>query len=362
MKRVLFFAALTLLLFPASYGQSNGVLRSMMSDALFLYDNYFDPASSQLSPAQGDPLAFVEVMQRNYQGEALAVRDLIEHYRDNNPLFDGDFVKWEEADISISKLSAPQKSLVLSSLPQIASLPLTSFALDLSDFLIQRTRQELNIAFFYRLYDFLDKPENQVARSLFPQTFQDLRLLENQIFDLQTYLEGLQVSFQRDLAGLPEHLVATLQLLEFENQELNTQLDLLNAFISVGDGIVRKKFAPVEVINSLANFPFPQQSLDQLGEFIGGVKLLNAIVYDGFWSYEDTAFLDFDAVSSRLENADIQKIFLGLLFERVRGIEIRQGLALDELFAQNLEGYLSIGDQLLQIASRIDQIQADYLL
>ncbi|MCI4668292.1 MAG: hypothetical protein MRZ79_09150, partial [Bacteroidia bacterium] len=285
------------------------------------------------------------------------------HYQQNNPILSDEFVVWAEADISLNKLSKQPSIISLPTLSSIANLPLTSFALDLSDFLVQRTKEELNITFFYRLYEFLNRDENAPARILFPKTFQDLQLLQNQIFDLQSYLEGLQVSFQRDLASLPENLVSMLQLLDAaQDSKLNSQLDLLNAFISVGDGIVRKKFAPVEIIHSLAEFDFKLENQERLREFMGSIRFMDRIIYGGFWNYADSSFLDFEQSISQLENDRISKIFLGFLFEQSREIEIQKGKSLGTIFTENLESYLNIQDQLLQMGSRINQIQNDYEL
>lgn len=354
---------LLLFLIPL-FSFSQNFNRSILGDAIFLYENYYDVGSARLDPAKGDMQMFFDVMRRNYTGdEDIFLGDLIDHYRKNNPILDEAFVAWSNTDLEPTKLSANPAILRLPTLTGIANLPLTSFALDLSDFLVQRTREELNITFFYRLYDFLENERNEPARLLFPKTYQDLQLLQNQIFDLQSYLEGLQVSFQRDLAALPERLVSTLQYLDIiQDEEIRSQLDLLNAFISAGDGIVRKKFAPLEVIHSLASFEFKDQTREKLQEFIGAIQFLDRIVYGGFWNYADSTFMSFEGQISRLQNDQINRIFLGLLFEQAREIEIIRGQQLGELFSQNLDAYLNIQNQLLQLGSRLSQIQADFEL
>ncbi|MEO0894949.1 MAG: hypothetical protein AAFY71_00920 [Bacteroidota bacterium] len=351
---------LLLLVPPLLWGQSE---TSILTDAIKLYDVYYDAPNAKVSPSKGDLSQFLEIMQDNYGGtDPIGVAALIQHYKENNPFLGSDFIEWSEANQTINLRKANEKALILPGLPNVPALPLTTFALDLSDFLVQRTKDELNIAFFYRLYNFLDREENAPARMLFPQTYQDLKLLSDQIFDLQSYMEGLQVSFQRDLAFLPEHLVGTLQTLDIKDETLNAQLDLLNAFLIAGDGVVRKKFAPVEVINSLANFPFPQKTLDQIGEFVGAVQFLNTLVFEGFWDPIEGIFLDFESQISRIEDENLRRIFLGLVYERVQAFEIQKGQTLGSLIKNKKAEFLGIQDQLLQIGSRIHQIEVDFLL
>ncbi|MCI4670296.1 MAG: hypothetical protein MRZ79_19320, partial [Bacteroidia bacterium] len=47
---------------------AQNVNRSMLEDAIFLYENYYDDDSGKLNPAKGDKEAFVEVIRRNYTG------------------------------------------------------------------------------------------------------------------------------------------------------------------------------------------------------------------------------------------------------------------------------------------------------
>ena len=87
-----------------------------------------------------------------------------------------------------------------------AGLDVTTLADGAARFLVRRTKQELNAAFFNKLRQTLRQEKYKDFRLLFPQTHQALELIGTDIYDYQKYLNTLRTTFQKDLATLPPHL------------------------------------------------------------------------------------------------------------------------------------------------------------
>lgn len=89
------------------------------------------------------------------------------------------------------------------SLFSFPSLDITNFAFGLTDFLIERTKTELNIAFFERFKDEMTKDEYKDLSILFPQTFQMLTVIGDQMYYYNNYIQGLRHAFETDLSRMP---------------------------------------------------------------------------------------------------------------------------------------------------------------
>lgn len=123
-------------------------------------------------------------------GSFQAIFDIIESELDNNPFI----------SLAGTVQDAPLKGIgsflsASSSLSTLGGLNVTTFTDELSQFLIDRAKQELNIAFFKHLKKFFD--ETPEIRVLFPKTSD---VLENLLSYQYTIMIGtLRNSFQDDL-------------------------------------------------------------------------------------------------------------------------------------------------------------------
>lgn len=83
----------------------------------------------------------------------------------------------------------------------------------LARFLARRTKQELSLAFFNRLKNTFEK--DQVLGGLFPNTKQQLWVIDKEIFFIDRYIEVLRESFIIDLKSLPHQSRIYLQQKDF---------------------------------------------------------------------------------------------------------------------------------------------------
>lgn len=128
----------------------------------------------------------------------------------------------------------------------------TSLAVGLSDFMVERAKDELNAAFFQRFERFFDKyPE---AEKLFPKTSQFVRSLLSYQYPIM--MQALREAFYEDLNQLPEHIPDALKLEKYEGfmmdfPEINIGLQMVSVLQQLGSGGT----AP-EVIHGFATIDF----------------------------------------------------------------------------------------------------------
>ncbi len=84
----------------------------------------------------------------------------------------------------------------------------TNLADGLAKFLVKRAKEELTVAFFQKFKNKLTA--NVYLMELFPQTSLVLQLIDNEIYQYNTYLESLREVFIKDMKTLPTNLKSLL--------------------------------------------------------------------------------------------------------------------------------------------------------
>jgi hypothetical protein len=97
-------------------------------------------------------------------------------------------------------------------LPFIGGLDVTNIADGLAQFLIKRGKQELNIAFFQKMKDFLE--DNVEARTLFPATSVFLGNID--AYRYSELLQSLRESFYKDISNLIVNLNLLIDLPKYQ--------------------------------------------------------------------------------------------------------------------------------------------------
>jgi hypothetical protein len=135
---------------------------------------------------------------RNYTSDKDSTRKLIGEAFRNNP-----FVS---VPIPAGGLGIPKS--ILSS---VGNLDVTGIADGLAKFLIKRGKEELNIAFFQRMKDFLD--ENIEAKTLFPATSKFLGGIAS--YRYSELLQSLREAFYKDVSNLIVNLNLLIDLAKY---------------------------------------------------------------------------------------------------------------------------------------------------
>ena len=107
--------------------------------------------------------------------------------------------KWNQRGKAQAEGPAGISSFSLSS---IGGLDVTNIADGLAKFLVKRTKQELSIAFFEKFKKTLNDTNFRDLQTVFPNTYNLLNVIDEQIYDYQKYIQNLRAAFKSDLKDL----------------------------------------------------------------------------------------------------------------------------------------------------------------
>ncbi|HEY5747782.1 MAG TPA: hypothetical protein VIU12_17030 [Chryseolinea sp.] len=179
------------------------------------------------------------------------------------------FLKNELQELAKAGLAQSTLSGLSSMLSSAGGLDVTNIADGLAKFLIKRTKEELNIAFFQNFRDFLNQDKYRDLQTVFPETHRTLDIVGNEIYNYERYIQTLRESFKHDLANLTTNLPSIIDnhpLFFRENPDLAATL-LSGVYVAEG---LRDKIHPGEILAE-----FPSTILDSLRpEWKGSIQAL----------------------------------------------------------------------------------------
>lgn len=191
-----------------------------------------------------------------------------------------------------------------------ANLDITNLADGLAKFLVERTKEELNAAFFENFKKKMASEEYKDAQILFPQTYATLNAIGNQIYNYEVYLGGLRESFASDLNGLLANLPKLVERHQafFDNNPKLKAICL--SAIDIGNGLINKQHPGqiiadfnVEMLNGQTNIKGPIQTLQLFS------ASLRSTGKDGYW-------INSDSLKLLLNDPISLKIYFGLLYQK----------------------------------------------
>ncbi|MEI7726129.1 MAG: hypothetical protein WCK09_13560, partial [Bacteroidota bacterium] len=227
------------------------------------------------------------------------------------------------------------KGLDIASLASgIGGLDVTNIAYGLADFLVKRTKQELNVAFFSKFTEMLNKPAYADLRVLFPNTCELLQAIGDQIYDYNKYLQNLREAFMADIITLDANLPGIIpNHQKFFNDHFGLTVSLNSACF---------------ITSSLKNGMHPGDILDQYPldlyfkregdtnyfnkNWSGAIQTLQLISQSLRETADsaDTYWVSFRKVKELVNNKDAFEIYLGLIYqvaksERFNNIQYKDG-------------------------------------
>jgi hypothetical protein len=230
--------------------------------------------------------------------------------------------------VDFNKQLGKKTSGFISSIP---GLNVTNFADGLSQFLIERANEELNVLFFDRFRDALIASEE--LKTLFPKTSQFL--IGTQAYEYARNLNLLKETFKTDLTNLIGNMEALATLKKY--QELAKENPKFGAVL-VG-------LSASAIVSQMENGAHPADVIDELGskEYLAGVKtdMYNVLRLISLTSksirYKDDSqpYVSFDDIKSNLINDPVTfQIYMGLIYQRCAGIVIGGKSVQDELMSK----------------------------
>ncbi len=239
-------------------------------------------------------------------------------------LGDNPFIESFSPFTGFSGISGVQnKSSFLSS---VGGLDVTNAVDGLARFLVERTKQELSIAFFDRLKNDIDSSKE--LQTLFPQTSRTLKAIDKEIYQFNAYLNTLRQVFAKDMANLYTNIKKYARVTAYKQYltnypEIKTLLE--NAFY-----FVDAFSAGMHPGNIIADY---NTNLIQLGtdkeilthNLQAAIQLLKvfsasfeSVSPDHYWVPPDSLAMFFSDKFQR-------ELFFGILYHQCKTITFKQG-------------------------------------
>jgi hypothetical protein len=352
MKKIISVSLFSILVFfkiPA-FGQG----QSAYYDAKFIYDECFDKDDGVFK----NKVSLYDVLLKKYYPSETA---LSESKLKENPFF-RPFVPAAIAQ-SINESNYQQRGGSM-----LSNLDVTNIADGLAQFLIKRGREELNVAFFNQLKEFLNDEKHEECQVLFPETIDLLNKIDS--YKYAAFLENLRNAFHTDLNNLIIHLNQVIDLPKYESIPHHTEIKLVLGTANIASELSQsgKSIMPDSVIKQLAFLPW-----DSVSRNLGNsLKLLNLIsqsikadtsLHQSWVPLSDlNTYLFTDSITLR--------IFFGLLYQQAQNEQItfygknqNTSIRVDTLLARQKDNIFRLSGLIQNFSLLADDVQntiADY--
>lgn len=236
----------------------------------------------------------------------------------------------------------------------------------LAKFLVKRTKQELNMAFFERFQKAIQSDSR--LSTLFPATAQLLGLIGDKIFQFDRYLNDLREAFGKDMRVLPSNAKVFLHdhpNLFGRNPEFALYSDDL---LDLAQGIVDRR-SPDSLLRFLAfdaaiQQPFRRSELtdstviNRLLSLAGGMQTLNLISESLRSADTLRVWMPHNLVGNALHDRVTRALYLGLLWHRGVGIQFGKGITLRAGLTKVKQQTSPIVDNIMTIVKSGERIAA----
>ena len=240
-------------------------------------------------------------------------KKIFEHFK-NNPFIRVQDIKGTPQSFSKSIAKIPS---------QMGSLDVTNFAYGLTDFLIDRTKTELNIAFFNKFKEEMLKDDYNDLKTLFPETAKTLEAIGNEIYYYNNYLQSLRNAFETDLSRMPEQVELWLKGKNpSTNSTIKINKDLYKLLISLihNSLLIKENQHPGKILNELAiNLNKVQFEQNNYKNLQGTIQLIS-LISESFRNIDPKAsqyWVDANSLKELNDSITI-KIYLGLLYQSIK--------------------------------------------
>jgi hypothetical protein len=261
-------------------------------------------------------------IKENLNKEDSVIREILKFYeiKSSTDLAYNQYLKNVMPNVFINAHSGDKIGNMTSSIfSNVGNLDVTNFADGLAKFIVERTKEELNIAFFDKFKEVLSDPKYVDLKTVFPETYGVLMVIDNQIYNYEDYLQALRNAFDRDLSNLPNNLPSIIDNhSSYFDANPGLKVILQSSFYIAQQ--VQLKEHPGQMI---ANYPVDEFMGTQTGinqNIAPSFKTLQ-LVSRSFKSKTDSLihYWASDSLIKKLFNDDdAVKIYIGLLVQQSR--------------------------------------------
>ncbi|MGK0388081.1 MAG: hypothetical protein ACI94Y_000809 [Maribacter sp.] len=274
-----------------------------------------DPAPVRINPGELERNLYMDAYTLSY-GASDVKKDLMKIWNINpttNKFFEGaEFSSLfsEGADLAEDKSSG------------ILGFNATAIADGFAKFLVSRVKKEMAISFFNGLKKKITGDEFKDAQVLFSSTYSTLDLIDEKIYDLDTYLPTLKQSFEYDVEKLPKAFSSVIKdstsqiskLLDKENKESRfTVSSILDFGIEIKEEKhIGRALADLDIDNNPSR---ESADLNYLGS-LQTLQLFSEAMRDTFQNKEDPYWLSQEKLDTLIKNPKFLKCFIGLINQK----------------------------------------------
>lgn len=355
-----------LIIFTSSYGQNDK--RVAYYDAITFAKLYENHLSTKIPINNSDVL---KILTYYFPDRTNLQSDL------SSNIYLKDYFNTSGGNASLSSSDIDLLSNSLKSVStKMGGLDVTNISDGLAKFLVERTKQELTVAFFDRFKEvFEDFPEFGL---LFPNTQRNFVLIES--FNFSAYLNALRIDFYKDLENLPYTLPELENIACVDNDSCKNRKTAYKDFFKTDEGLIFKVLLvlvndlrngknPAEIFTSIANnsdfkeigknnqIYFNVKSTIELADFISRSLLSTGT---------EKTWITGNEIISLVENTDRFKIYLGLLYQLEDSEKIVFKIIMDngsitnksfrKILMENYGNLIAVENLYKEIANNINQI------
>ena len=225
----------------------------------------------------------------------------------------------------------------------IRGIDVTNFSQGLSQFMIERAKEELNVVFFEKFKGFLEKEENKEIKLIFPTTIETVSGLL--AYQYPQMLPVLQAAFQKDMCNLPNGVINLLvEPDNFKEIEKYPQLLIVINLFNILNQMTN--IAPPELLNSLPNVAFFENGevneITEIQNVYTTLKITKEISYslriDSSLKDNEFYWVKSEDFYQRILNDKITfKIYLGLLYQRIKDLKLNDKPIGEYIQAKNIK-------------------------
>jgi hypothetical protein len=201
---------------------------------------------------------------------------------------------------------------IQNSFSSIGGLNVTTFADGLAKFLVNRTKEELNVTFFIDFKNVISDPRYVDLQTIFPETYQLLLLINDEIYNYEIYIRSLRESFKHDLDNLSLNLPTILDNHPGFFNEHPELAALLNSGCYIAEQL-KNKVHPGDILEK-----YPVEYLDKLNiNWKGSVQTLqifSASLRDSSKS-DSVYWVSPQQIKKLVSDSSTFKIYLGLIYQ-----------------------------------------------
>ena len=225
------------------------------------------------------------------------------------------------ADAGQSISTSESNDLSSSPLPEISGI-----ADGISKFLVQRTKEELKVAFFDKLQNNLKKND---LDKLMPQSYSTIEDIGDEIYNYRTYLKTLHGSFENDMKLLPSNLASYVRTSD-SSKMIDDKKYLLADFLDIGQLILEEKDVHI-ILDTIAEISLDSLNSVHFGNDEETRKIRQGLVLSGIIS---NSLLKDDAAKSYISVPEFKEmvqdktrinLYLGLIWQLISNADIQFG-------------------------------------